>query len=66
MHEELAVTPKSGVLHFRCAYLCVQSSQAMLGKLSHQSSDFDICCCNCLEYIKGQRVLLKYQESQRH
>lgn len=33
MCEELAVTLKSGVLHFRHAYLRVQSSQVTLGKV---------------------------------
>lgn len=66
MREELAVIPESGVLHLIRAYLCVESSQAMLGKLSHQSSDFEICCCYLLEYVKGHRVVLKYQESQSH
>lgn len=41
MCKELGVTPKSGVLHFRRANLCVQSSQVMLEKLSHQTSDFE-------------------------
>jgi len=41
MREELAVISKSGVLPFRHAYLYVQDSQAMLGKLSCQTTNFE-------------------------
>lgn len=41
MYKELAITPKSGVLTFRHAYLCVESSHVMFGKLNHQTSDFE-------------------------
>lgn len=58
MCEEFAVTLKSGVLNFRHAYLCVQSSQVMLGKVI-KLVILKPYRCNFLEYVKGHAVALK-------
>lgn len=58
MCKDPAVIPKPGVLHFGHAYLHVQLSPVMLGKLSHPTSDFETLSPYPFG-IKGRTVALK-------